>query len=338
VNDYCNTLVLMDEYKNNLSPMIIESLKMLFQRQIRGRSALSGGKIVTDNSIAVNSMVMVAGQEMMTIDVALFSRAIFIPSERISFSQAEKEDFFKLKELEAEGLAQITSELIKLRLVFEKTYAKVFYEVDSDMKASVQGGIDDRLIKNYSIVLAALKIVLADYPLAFTYEQAKLQAIINLEKQYKSMTSSNEISGFFKTLNYLFERGYIAEKKNFRIMMLKKMDKREFAQPKQIFLLRWEGMFHAYAEIARKTGENPMMEESLKYYLETSLGYICAHKVRFEGIGVKSAMAFDYAACEALGLNLTRTDNGAEESDGLEEAPVEMPKGPSTVVATDLPF
>lgn len=337
VNDYRNVMVFFDEFKNGIKPEFIGALKDLWGRNIRGRSTRnSSDRIVADHSQAVNAMAIVAGQEMLSADVALFSRVIYLSTSKTSFSDEEAARFDELKAIEKNGLAHITSGLLSSRIIFEKQYLSTFNEVQSAFKRRITTTIDERLIKNYSIILASLKLIMTEHQLSFTYQQAEDAALKQALDHNSKMKSSNEISGFFKVLSAMLERGLIKDGYNFKIKKTLALSGGvRFETATNVLFLRWEGIYQSYAEMGRKTGENVMPEESIKFYLERSDAFIDRRKSRFSGVGSVWCSAFRYAECEALGLSLLRNDSegNADEEDGIED-----PDEPATIRQGDLPF
>jgi hypothetical protein len=121
-------------------------------------------------------------------------------------------------------------------------------------------------------------------------------------------------------LTYLFERGQIVNDRTFRIQNVLEIGGVKWTEPKKIFMLRWDGIYQLYAEIGKKTGENIMPEESLRFYLENGNFFIKKHKVRFNDIGVRQSLIFDHEKCKNLGLFVERDTNNSEKESGIVAA------------------
>ena len=67
-------LVHIDEYKNNIDPVKIEFLKGLYDGT--GRSRMNMDLDKKREITSVDSAIVLSGQEMPTVDIALFSRTI----------------------------------------------------------------------------------------------------------------------------------------------------------------------------------------------------------------------------------------------------------------------
>ena len=93
-----NALVLIDEYKNSLDISKIEFLKGLWD--CTGRTRMNMDLDKRKETTAVDAGVILAGQEMATMDIALFSRLIFLQFPRSEFSAEEKENYKKLEKLD----------------------------------------------------------------------------------------------------------------------------------------------------------------------------------------------------------------------------------------------
>jgi hypothetical protein len=88
-----NIIVHFDEYKNSLSRKHIDFLKGIYDSAGRIKRSNDGeGREAT----AVDCGVLLTGQEIPTVDSALFSRVIFLESQKSERSRQETERFHKL--------------------------------------------------------------------------------------------------------------------------------------------------------------------------------------------------------------------------------------------------
>ena len=71
---------------------------------------------------AVDCGVIVSGQEMPTIDIALFSRMLYCSFDNTSFTIEAKKQFNKLSEMRKLGCSHLTLEILKYRKKFEEEF------------------------------------------------------------------------------------------------------------------------------------------------------------------------------------------------------------------------
>ena len=92
------------------------------------------------------------------MDIALFSRLIFLQFPRSEFSPEEKENYKRLEALRDGGLTHLTLEILQLRPKMVASYANLFNHVIEELTDSLDGmPIEDRILKNWAVPLAAYR-------------------------------------------------------------------------------------------------------------------------------------------------------------------------------------
>ena len=142
----------LDEYKNDIDVEKIELLKGLWDCQ--GRSKLDIETRKREQS-KVLSGVIVSGQEKPTVDIALYSRQCVLPFHKDTHTTEEKENFRVLKDWEYEGTSYIVLELLQVRTQFEQFYKDCYEQTVKNICTSLTFCIDERILHNWSVVLAS---------------------------------------------------------------------------------------------------------------------------------------------------------------------------------------
>ncbi len=313
-----NSITIFDEYKNVIGMTWIEFLKSLYNRQPRVRGSIKEG--VEIESIPVNSMVFVAGQEMPTLDVALMSRAVFLAIYNTSHTPQERTRYEAFKAKDAIGKSHFVEQIIKYRALIEDKFNTVFIETMHEIADICDADTDDRLIKNYATIITPVRILQPYINFPFSVDELKRISAVCIREQMNIMSSSNEIGQFWSILIYMLDNKIINAGSNFIIKDFVTIDVSVVKEGitinetlnfgsctkgyKYVLMLRWDGLYQSYANTFKGKSE-PLPENTLQYYLEHHKAFLgkSQKKVRF-GSSVNRAWCFDY---ELLGVNLIRT-------------------------------
>ena len=187
-----NALVHLDEFKNNIDIDKREFLKGLWDGTGRNRMNMERDK--KREVTKVSCGVIVSGQEMATADIALFSRFIFLSYSKSQFSQEAKEKFAKMAAIRKLGCSHLVLEILQCRALFEAEFRGNYNEAFEDIiNALGQSNIEDRIIRNWVIPLAALRTLQDALRLPFTYNDLLKVSIDGIIAQnMTSNTSSAE--------------------------------------------------------------------------------------------------------------------------------------------------
>jgi hypothetical protein len=211
-----NSIVWFDEYKNNIKKEYIEALKNVYDGNGYTRAATTND--FQNESTPVNSAALISGQEMPTIEPALFSRVILLQFEPgKNRTEEEKKNFRKLKGIETHGLSCITCEALQYRPHFTKEFTKTFDEKLKLMYTLVDNkGVDDRFVMNIAI-LAAIRQVLGDkLQFGYTQEEAEAALVENLRSQFSVMQGNDDLGKFWHVLEILAAQQIIRANRDFR--------------------------------------------------------------------------------------------------------------------------
>lgn len=325
---FSNAIAFIDEYKNSLDFDKIETLKSIYNAI--GRSRMNMDKGGKKETTAVNQAVIIAGQEMPTIDIALSSRMIYLQFDsKEGLSKEQKANFEKLQDLERDGLSHFTNRFLKHRKYFvefyKDNYEIVMRKLTEDTKSEE---INDRILRNNATVLAAFKTMEDKITFTFNYDALYKHSIKVVREHNAQLKQSDEIGIFWNLLEALFDDNVLIDRWHFRVDLITKFktfEGNEFSWPKGKRTLRFKfnSIAKVYSENIRKRGDKALPQDSLHHYLKTSKAfigiekscqfirrdYIAAESKVVENKQTTSAMCFDY---DMLKINLERIDTNVE--------------------------
>lgn len=285
-----NALVHIDEYKNSIDIDKREFLKGLWDGA--GRSRMNMDRDKKREITSVDCGVILSGQEMTTIDIALFSRLIYLTFNKTEFNSTEKKNFNELREIRKQGLTHLTLKLLshraKMEADFFANYKLAMSELNERLKSEQ---IEDRIQRNWVIPLAAFKCMESVIEVPFDYKEILDITVKGIIRQNNECKSNNELANFWNVVSFLLQDGEIYNEGDYRIEYMKKLKTNktkndiEFQVPRPILCMRKNRIFMLYKKFARQVGDNALPTESLKFYLENSQEYLGVRKsVRFKNI------------------------------------------------------
>lgn len=285
-----NALVHLDEFKNNIDIDKREFLKGLWDGTGRNRMNMERDK--KREVTKVSCGVIVSGQEMATADIALFSRFIFLSYSKSQFSQEAKEKFAKMAAIRKLGCSHLVLEILQCRALFEAEFRGNYNEAFEDIiNALGQSNIEDRIIRNWVIPLAALRTLQDALRLPFTYNDLLKVSIDGIIAQNGETLSNNELNIFWDIVSFLRQEGKIWLGGDYRIELENRIKctnhkyEIEFPAAKKILYLRHTRIFQLYKMHGRYVNEALLPPASLQHYLENTDAYIGRKQsIRFKNI------------------------------------------------------
>ncbi len=320
-----NACVHIDEYKNNIEPEKIEFLKGLWDGT--GRTRMNMDKDKKKETTAVDCGIILSGQEMPTADIALFSRLVYLTFATTEYDDAAKARFNELKQIEKQGNTHITNEILSHRSHFLANYSDSYDQVAMDLNRALGDAvIEDRIFRNWLLILASFHVLRDKIQVAFTYEELILQSASQIQVQNSETKRSGEVSGFWKMVEFLYADGLIEQGIDFKVECLGMLetDKRsvQFGIPTNVLFVQMSRIFLLYRKHGKLAGEKVLPVDSIDYYLRTDKRYLGKKRTRFrfidptpgnEGIYQTKpqwAYCFEY---DRLEITL-HTENDKEES------------------------
>ena len=284
-----NMLVHFDEYKNSLSKKHIDFLKGIYDSAGRIKRSADGERRESTN---VDCGAVLSGQEIPTADIALFSRFIFLSYSKSQFSQEAKRRFADLTECRKLGCSHLVLELLRHRALFEADFRTCYDESFRQLVDALENSnVEDRIIRNWVIPLAAFNTLKDVVKLPFTYNEMLEISVQGALRQNSENALNNEVANFWNIVSFLKQDGRIWLGCDYRIENEVKLQCRgqkyatEFPNPKRILYLRHNRIFQLYKMHGRQVNETLISPNSLLYYLENSEAYLGRKQsVRFKNI------------------------------------------------------
>ena len=272
-----NGMVHLDEYKNSLDMRIIEIIKGAYDGVGRSRLDMDRGKQV--EKTPVDCGVIVSGQEMPTLDIAMFSRMIYLTHDTTVHDREAKDRFNHLADIRKLGLQHLTMQILSHRALFESSFYETYGEVTNEVYDLIDGAqVEDRLWRNWVMLLAAYKVLQKPLQLPFEYEEIKTLCAAGIKRQNAEIVSNNELGNLWNAMTYLYEEGMIFADSDFKIKYVQtlKTDRteREYRQLQPVLMLRLNHFIGQYKRMARQQGDTVMSKDSIRYYLTTSSAYL----------------------------------------------------------------
>ncbi len=168
-----NSLVVMDGYDNDLNLIKREFLKTLYDG-IYYRRYSRFMEYKKARRTQVGSGIVISGKNEATADISLFSRFIFLFFEKTGLSEQEKVICNELGEMGCKDLTHIQYQILLLREMMETYFDENLTHSIQDLKDELfrQGAkVKDRILYNWSILLASFQTISIELSLPFCYTE-----------------------------------------------------------------------------------------------------------------------------------------------------------------------
>lgn len=362
VSQAVNSLVVFDEYKNDLDVRKIAYLKGLW-----GGGGQTKKNQNTDGMAAqtiISTGIALCGQDKPTQDMALFTRVLFLAFSKTSFSKPERDAYEDLVAMCSLGNTHLTLEVLSHRALFEKNFSNAYSLTKSELSKIVEGEkIHDRIFGNWIIPLAAFRTLESVLSLPFSYNDLLTVAVAGMRLQNETAQESSEMGDFWEALQGFHTQGRAIDKAHFRIKWHRTFrsttmkEDMVFAEPTPILYLNSAavaGLFNGRG--AANATANRSNWSTMLSYLRSHPSFLGLKQDRFtillangtpdytfetvNGTQTKKmkvnrpkAMCFNYAMLKAeFGLNLeteviTESEELAEDQDPADA--VSSPQSPA---------
>lgn len=372
VSQAVNSLVVFDEYKNDLDVRKIAYLKGLW-----GGGGQTKKNQNTDGMAAqtiISTGIALCGQDKPTQDMALFTRVLFLAFSKTSFSKPERDAYEDLVAMCSLGNTHLTLEVLGHRALFEKNFANAYSLTKSELSKIVEGEkIHDRIFGNWIIPLAAFRTLESVLRLPFSYNDLLTVAVAGMRLQNETAQESSEMGDFWEALQGFHTQGRAIDKAHFRIKWhrtFRSTTMKEdmiFAEPTPVLYLNSAavaGLFNGRG--ASNATANRSNWSTMLSYLRSHPSFLGLKQDRFtillangtpdytfetvNGTQTKKmkvnrpkAMCFNYAMLKAeFGLNLeteviSETEELAEDAEPTDSAPVSPAVPPKPTSLFDPP-
>lgn len=221
VSQAVNTLVVFDEYKNDL-----DFRKIAFLKGLWGGGGQTKKNTVADGMAAqtiVTTGVALCGQDKPTQDMALYTRVLFLAFTKTAFNQSERLKYEELVTLCDMGLTHLTVELQSHRHLFEKNFTEA-YAMSKRELASKLGDVTvhERIFGNWVIPLATYRALETVLDMPFSYADLFDTAVKGVLNQNELAQESSEVGDFWNMLQGYQTSGKCVEGVHYNIRYLRK--------------------------------------------------------------------------------------------------------------------
>ena len=277
-----NALCHIDEYKNSVEYEKIEFLKGLWDGV--GRSRMNMEKDRKKEMTAVDTGIILTGQEMTTADNALFSRVIFLSFCQTKFSDEAKAHFENFKKIEKQGLTHLTAVFLAFRSHIQDNYAQQYNLAMEDVLQKIEKHkIEDRILKNWIILLTVFRCIHTQISFPFTYPKAVEIFAQKISRQNEEVVAGNEVSDFWNTYQELFSAGFIEHKFDLYIKDVPELKclQQHYTRRMTVLFINPVRIFSLYAQAKKNNQEKKLPKDTLQYYLQNSEEYLGIQQMRF---------------------------------------------------------
>lgn len=292
-----NTFHFLNELDDStIKPIWLQWIKGAYDNE--GRERGKGGSKNMTEVMKVNSAIGLAGQKIVSVDDnALPMRCIirnFKPLSIDSIPQEQLDAYNELKRLESEGgFNSLLSEILKERQFFAKEYHKTFSDIFVEIRKIVKDKNlkwNERIARNYSYLLAMVKLACEKFTLPFNYRQMFDEVVDQVHDMTSMITGTDATSEFWRILNKMADQGKIVKGRHYTIEVSTghvRLYNKEITLPEPTRLLYLRlGTTHSYykQDYRSETGKEGINSKSLETYLETKDYFIgTQNKKRFNG-------------------------------------------------------
>ena len=280
-----NAIEILDEYKNDVPMRMIELIKGVWGGKGQTKTDPATKKII---DTFFTCSLIICGQEMPTIDPALFTRVVHLSYSRTDFSAEEKKRYVELKELAHHRLTHLTVELLRLRPTFENRYRDMYQTCSEEIMVRLNGeAIKDRIFDNWVILLAAFRTVETLIDVPFTYRDLFEFCFRQMRSQNDMVKKKSELADFWKMFASLYMNGRLIEGAHFRIITDDKFipsgkgQKLSFDGRKAILCVNFNSVEHVIASRSGMAANASKIDlPTLEPFLEISPQFLGRKQVR----------------------------------------------------------
>ena len=215
-----------------------------------------------------------------------------------SASDEAKAKFKALKELESEGLSNITVYLLQYRQYIKENFIRTYNEEERLLYKAVNNNeVIPRFINNYAAMVAVCRLISDQESLPFNLVHFRELARKTLLEQHFILKGSDTIGKFWSIVENLFNQDIIKEEIHFKLK-------------NGLLYIRIQDIYQHYAEMMQKRKDAGALDEAtLKNYLEHDPKAFVERKKIFFGGAQRWCFIFKY---EELGIDLIRANSKEE--------------------------
>lgn len=286
VSQAVNTLVVLDEYKNDLDIRKIAYLKGLWGGGGQTKKNTSTDGMATQTIVTTG--VALCGQDKPTQDMALYTRAIFLAFSKTSFNQLEKKHYEDLVSLCNLGLTHLTVEILNHRELFEKNFSEIYSITKRELATKLENEtIHDRIFGNWVIPLATFRTLETVIDVPFSYTELFETAIKGIRNQNELAQESSEIADFWNMLQGFQTSGKCIDRAHYRIRYMNSFrpisakEDIEFQEARPILYLNMAAISSLFNSRNMNATANRSNWSTIMSYLKSHASYLGLKQDRF---------------------------------------------------------
>lgn len=286
VSQAVNTLVVLDEYKNDLDIRKIAYLKGLWGGGGQTKKNTSTDGMATQTIVTTG--VALCGQDKPTQDMALYTRVIFLAFSKTSFNQLEKKHYEDLVSLCNLGLTHLTVEILSHRELFEKNFPEIYSITKRELATKLENEtIHDRIFGNWVIPLATFRTLETVIDVPFSYTEIFETAIKGIRNQNELAQESSEIADFWNMLQGFQTSGKCIDRAHYRIRYMKSFrpisakEDIEFQEARPILYLNMAAISSLFNSRNLNATANRSNWSTIMSYLKSHASYLGLKQDRF---------------------------------------------------------
>jgi DNA primase len=273
-----------------VKPEWFQAIKGVFDGESRQRMKIEGGKKSVE-IMKVESTIILTGQKLVTADDnSVVTRSIIEPFSTQQYTDEESKQYIQLKQWETEGMNSILPEILKFRAEFEKHHKEQFNSQLSEWRKTRAEAreLNNRILGNFSHLLTAYTIVSKFITLPQSVDDFKEYCYSQAVKWSQFIRSSDTLSEFWRTLEFLVNQNDVVEGWDFivteEVMVKVRVDRENqkdhhFTQPTKVLFLRLNNIHKLFQTAYRsRTGKEAMNMENLLHYFSSRKYYVGAIK------------------------------------------------------------
>ena len=291
-----NSMIILDEFTNDLMPIRIDLLKNLW-----GGTARSKMEDGVPLNVPVTSGVIIAGQYKPE-DEAIFSRCIHLMYSKTAFSYEEDREFNLLRDMVKLGNTHLLLEILNLRKIFKAGFFQAYDLALRDVIAKLpEGRIETRVRNNWVVCLAAFRVLESHIDVPFTYAELFDAVIGGIKYQNEQITKASDTANFWLYLDSMHTQGKVKEKCHF---IIKKMasfkargkETRQFLSPKKVIFLNYKAVRALLEQrIAKQRSGNTLDTSTLESYLKSLPQFLGIKQQRFQIMKTNGELETEYS-------------------------------------------
>lgn len=289
-----NCVALLNEFDEKvIKPEWFQAIKGVFDGESRQKgSMVQRGKIETQR---VESGLVLMGQYLNTADDnSIVTRSIIEPFSERNLSDADKKAYTELKEIEQAGITSLQIEVLQHREAFKAEYKDVFNSTLSEWRHAISdpNEFNQRIMSNWAHLYSTMLLIKGYLNLsdkAVDMPHFKRYCKDKAMHWSKFVRSSDTLSEFWQTLQFMAEQGLLQADWDYRIdsvieLQIRK-DKNEsythtFNSYTKVLRIRLNSIHKLYQEsYKRRTGKQGMDMENLLHYFRSRQYYVGPERI-----------------------------------------------------------